>query len=368
MAEGPEGQNTYRCWLCLEDEPNLDGMISPCACVGTNQWVHEACLKAYCLQFLANNESSVPSLEVACPICKTPYNIVKTTAASGASGSWREMLRWTSTDRSMLLRHARFFFLVMPLIGSSALAWCWLVEYWQDLYIHGPGKPLMEGHAPPSGPLGGAGLTNAARWLPANLLPMVQEKYPFLFSAEAAVLVAEPDTTVPERLHPAGISQNWSLMYVTLQYVQWYKVLVWLSVMVLGGLDHLFPAVIREMFRVDELLFASERRGSIFICGQCLPFACCKLRHFFVTWGSSHSWLVHQIFYHVFTSHVEVACMVGCDTVVALLLYYDWLSIVYNDCLLRVNLSLLRSGYFAIASRSPNPQAVARDSGKRKHS
>ena len=138
--------------------------------------------------------------------------------------------------------------------------------------------------------------------------------------------------------------------------------------MVLGGLDHLFPAVIREMFRVDELLFASERRGSIFICGQCLPFACCKLRHFFVTWGSSHSWLVRQIFYHVFTSHVEVACMVGCDTVVALLLYYDWLSIVYNDCLLRVNLSLLRSGYFAIASRSPNPQAVARDSGKRKHS
>ena len=38
--------DTVRCWICLDDESLDDpdaGMIAPCACVGTNKWVHEAC-------------------------------------------------------------------------------------------------------------------------------------------------------------------------------------------------------------------------------------------------------------------------------------------------------------------------------------
>lgn len=45
MAEADD-DNTVRCWICLDDESLDDGdagMIAPCACVGTNQWVHEAC-------------------------------------------------------------------------------------------------------------------------------------------------------------------------------------------------------------------------------------------------------------------------------------------------------------------------------------
>ena len=46
MASSVDEDNLVRCWICLDDEslddPNA-GMIAPCACVGTNQWVHEAC-------------------------------------------------------------------------------------------------------------------------------------------------------------------------------------------------------------------------------------------------------------------------------------------------------------------------------------
>jgi hypothetical protein len=42
-AEQPEAEGTHRCWICLEDAETLEGMISPCACVGTNRWVHEDC-------------------------------------------------------------------------------------------------------------------------------------------------------------------------------------------------------------------------------------------------------------------------------------------------------------------------------------
>ena len=36
-------EGSYRCWICLEDAETIDGMISPCSCVGTNRWVHEDC-------------------------------------------------------------------------------------------------------------------------------------------------------------------------------------------------------------------------------------------------------------------------------------------------------------------------------------
>ena len=43
-------ESTARCWICLGDETADEveeaGMIAPCACVGTNQWVHESCTRA----------------------------------------------------------------------------------------------------------------------------------------------------------------------------------------------------------------------------------------------------------------------------------------------------------------------------------
>ena len=44
-----EDSDEARCWICLGDETDLDnaGMIAPCACVGTNQWVHESCARAF---------------------------------------------------------------------------------------------------------------------------------------------------------------------------------------------------------------------------------------------------------------------------------------------------------------------------------
>ena len=168
--------SSVRCWICLEDSPTCDGMISPCSCVGTNKWVHESCalarqhaagllaaalsaahahhrraaslnlplslsiaragLKSYCLQFLATNAANASTLNVACPICRTPYQI--TTRGSVVTG-WRELLRWSATDRQLLLRHARFFFLAAPLIVSSALTWTWLVAYWEECAL--PASP-----------------------------------------------------------------------------------------------------------------------------------------------------------------------------------------------------------------------------------
>ena len=69
-------------------------------------------MKQYCLQYLAAHAANSPSLRVACPICRTDYQI---TARGSLSAGWRDLLRWSSTDQQLLLRHARFFFLVAPL-------------------------------------------------------------------------------------------------------------------------------------------------------------------------------------------------------------------------------------------------------------
>ena len=134
------------------------------------------------------------------------------------------------------------------------------------------------------------------------------------FSAPDARAATPPPP--PPSPHPAGISKNWSLLYVWLQYAQWYKVLCWLMVLVLGGSEGLLPSSVREAFRVEELLLASETRAQVFIFGQCLPFVLTKTRHFLVTWAGS-SWLVRLVFYSFFTSHVEVAATLVCDCIVA---------------------------------------------------
>ena len=81
-------------------------------------------IKTYCLQYLAMHPSS--TLRVPCPICRTDYRIVSKPAASASS--IRELLRFTSTDRELLLRHCRYFLLVLPLLASTFLAWRWMYE------------------------------------------------------------------------------------------------------------------------------------------------------------------------------------------------------------------------------------------------
>ena len=155
-----------RCWICLEDDDSHTGMIAPCACTGTNQWVHESCLKTYCLQFLAARSSSSASLNVPCPICRTDYQITATVDQPSSSvASWRDLFSFSSTDQQLLLRHMRFFFLIAPLLGSSCVAWTWLYSYWTDIYQNGWGPPLMEGTAElPSE------LAHSSPWMKAALM------------------------------------------------------------------------------------------------------------------------------------------------------------------------------------------------------
>ena len=338
------------------------------------------------MQYLAAHAANSPSLRVACPICRTDYQIEpsKKAGASSLVSGWRELFGWSSTDQQLLLRHARFFFLVAPLIGSSLLAWTWLGNYWEDYYRNGPGDPLMREVDTIDGRVGGAPpLFKNALEILSNILPRsLAESYtePLLnyyaevklqdelaaagAAAAAAKELAEANAAgavasfSPEP-HPAGISKNWSHLYVWLQYAQWYKVLAWLMVLVVGGSEGLLPQTVREAFRVEELLLASDTRAQVFILGQCIPFILTKTRHFLVTWAGSQ-WLTRIIFYRLFTSHVEVAATLACDSMVAMHLLWDWAHCWTNDYSLRQNLARLRSGYFAIASRKEAPRSPNR--------
>jgi len=393
MTSGQQ-ETTYRCWICLDDSTSLDDMISPCACVGTNKWVHTECVKTYCLQHLAHHEPTSRELTVACPICKSKYNIAEhddsaplspaardggnsvAQAASGSDGTWNELTQW-SVDRQFLLRHTRFALLIAPLIGSSLIAWAWLIDYWRDLYANGAGEPLLEGDTPiePLQPLQRPHewlartplhdwMLSAILWLPSNAVEALEELLPAFFERQAGAVDA--DGAMPEAssvagggsgpydsgertrlLHPAGISKNWSLLYVSLQYAQWYKVLCWLLIMVVGGAEGVLPPALQEAFRVDELLLASEHRARIFLCGQCAPFVLTKARHFLVTWARGH-WLIRTLFYSLFTSHTEVACNLACDSISGALLVHDWATSASNDLALRRHMRRLRQGDFTV--------------------
>jgi hypothetical protein len=164
-------------------------------------------------------------------------------------------------------------------------------------------------------------------------------------SADAGDDAAAPPPPEP---HPSGITRKWSTVYVTLQYLQWYKVLAWLLTVVLGGSDGLLPARVREFFQVEELLMASGWRTQVMIMGQAAPFVVSKMRHLFVTWGASSS-LVRLLCYSAFSSHVEVACNLCCDAVVSLLLLQDWVATISTDLRLRLSLMDLKAGRLKVA-------------------
>ena len=162
--------------------------------------------------------------------------------------------------------------------------------YWDDLWNHGDGPPLMTDALPTAREVGGPPMLRSAltaSWLPEGVRELVQH----VLQSVQGLLGEEAAGAEPPRVHPAGISRNWSMLYVWLQYVQWYKVLCWLLIMVIGGSDGLLPPVARDAFRIEELLLTSDARAQLFIFGQCCPFVLSKLRHFLVTWTGS-VWLV----------------------------------------------------------------------------
>ncbi len=378
MAES----TTYRCWICLDDSDTLDGMIAPCRCVGTNQWVHEDCVKTYCLQHLTHHEPSSQEMKVSCPICKTPYRMVEgPTTTSVCTATWGDFTQWT-TDKQLLLRQTRFCLLVTPLVVSAVVTWSWLICYWLDLYHNGAGEPLMDNER----------LEDAVRakeqrafltvvhdclasMLPSSFFATLEELLlPSSYSAAPSEVVqaaaAAGDTSAGDDAiavpHPAGISLKWSKLYVSLQYAQWYKVLAWLIAMVVGGMDGVFPPAVQEAFRVDELLLASDRRAGLFLKGQCAPFVATKMRHFLVTCARRYR-PIQILFYSFFTSHAEVACNLACDSVSAALLLRDWISAASNDLALRRNMRRLRTGNFTIASyEAPAVRVPPEDLGLRR--
>jgi hypothetical protein len=298
---------------------------------------------------------------------------------------WRELLQCTSTDRQLLLRQIRFLFLVVPLMGSVLLGWAWIFRFWEDVWRNGYGPLLYEGTQ--LGEMDGVPPSHAFAWVHsvgARLLEAVglagnssvlarggawfasfqgclrpaawlaEDEEAAMAAAAEAAEAAEAEAGFSPVAHPAGISQKWSLLYVWLQYTQWYKVLCWLLVMVLGGSEGLLPTAAREVFRIEELLLASDRRAQVFIFWQCCPFVLTKLRHFLVTWLGA-SYLVRLLFYSCFTSHVEAAFTLTCDTYVGATLLHDWLSSMGGDFQLRLNLNRLRAGFFGFES-APKPK------------
>lgn len=242
----------YRCWICLDDAESLDGMVAPCKCVGTNKWVHEKCLRNYCEVDLAAHGFEKGVAEVHCPICKSEIRIVRRGAGS-ARQAWRQTLRVTATDGVLLERHCRFFFLIAPLLVATLACWAWLLAYWHDLRLNGPGPYLTSDAAAvrwaPDSQLrspiaavvkallnAGAALRSALEYAGFHVdFTELSEAFAADISslqpgsdsspAQAAEAPSAADPT-PEllELHPSGITKHWSELYVWLQYAQWYKV------------------------------------------------------------------------------------------------------------------------------------------------
>ncbi|KAL3930751.1 MAG: hypothetical protein SGPRY_001406 [Prymnesium sp.] len=303
--------SSFRCWICLEDQPSTHAMLSACDCVGTNRFVHESCLNTYCLRTLADNEHRQHDLDVCCPICRGKY-VIEREASSVAS--WRELVRCTSTDWQLLLRHCRFFLLILPLLVTSTLSWCWLYAYWDDLYRNGSGPPLLAGDRPV------APVTDAAfTWLPSQISAMISGGLDAIFAQRRLEDTRATDGLAKEP-HPSQISHNWSLLYVWLQYARSYMILSWVMMMLLGDIEGLLPSSARELFRIEELVL---------------------VRHGIVAAFSSIA-IVRYIVFNVFTSHTEVALLVSSDTIARRDIRPGEINRI-QDCMINLLYSLVQS-------------------------
>lgn len=63
------------CFAAEEDEPGLE-WTSPCKCRGATKWVHQDCLQPW----IDQKQLGSSTIEVSCPQCQHPYNIVYPTS------------------------------------------------------------------------------------------------------------------------------------------------------------------------------------------------------------------------------------------------------------------------------------------------
>lgn len=68
-SPGSSAVPSTMCRICLEST-SVDDLISPCVCRGTQQWVHEQCLKLWLIQ----SEKDVKDL-TSCEVCKAPFRM-----------------------------------------------------------------------------------------------------------------------------------------------------------------------------------------------------------------------------------------------------------------------------------------------------
>jgi hypothetical protein len=89
--EGKEG--TLRCWICFGDD-SLDNLISPCACKGTQQMVHNECLVQW-LQIKVERRTAGGALR--CDICKTPYEVAR------GKFTWKDIFKMVGCGIMMVM-------------------------------------------------------------------------------------------------------------------------------------------------------------------------------------------------------------------------------------------------------------------------
>ena len=53
MNNNEINQENLQCRICLEDEENIDLLISPCRCNGTSKYVHKSCLETWRYQSIS---------------------------------------------------------------------------------------------------------------------------------------------------------------------------------------------------------------------------------------------------------------------------------------------------------------------------
>jgi E3 ubiquitin-protein ligase DOA10 len=74
------------CRVCQDEEENNEKLISPCACDGSQKFIHESCLRTW-IKTSNNNET--------CPTCRSKYKdefIIEITMMDSKCRNFRELI------------------------------------------------------------------------------------------------------------------------------------------------------------------------------------------------------------------------------------------------------------------------------------
>ena len=80
-AGDEDGRDDRRCRICFDEQEEEDNkFISPCKCVGSQQWVHAKCLRSWqrSVQLLRSNHPDQDSAEqrhIVCSVCRCPFDV-----------------------------------------------------------------------------------------------------------------------------------------------------------------------------------------------------------------------------------------------------------------------------------------------------